>query len=201
MIFPFDMKHVPNVLTVARIAITPLLLFLLFSDTFMGYIWALILFVLGAISDYFDGVLARKYGVGTRFGKYLDPLADKILVLGTFVSLVFILPDLVPVWAIGLIAVRDIAVTALRSWLKSQGGELKTSRAAKVKTTVQLTYLILTLTLLAASKLPGLFGETVGSVLASDIMFWLLMGVTVVTVVTGVMYFAEIKRDTNDAGP
>jgi len=198
MIFPFDMKHVPNVLSVARIAVTPLLLFLLFSGTFVGYVWALFLFVIGAISDYFDGEIARKYGVGTSFGKYLDPLADKILVLGTFVSLIFILPDLVPVWAIGLIAVRDVAVTALRSWLRRKGGELRTSRAAKIKTTVQLTYLILTLTLLAASKLPGTLGELVGSVLESDIMYWMLVGVTLVTVITGVMYFAGLKQGMDD---
>ncbi len=200
MKLPFDMKYVPNVLSVARIAVTPLLLFLLFTGTFIGYAWALILFVAGAISDYFDGVVARKYGVGSSFGTYLDPLADKILVLGTFVSLIFILPDLVPVWAIGLIAFRDISVTILRSWLKRRGDELQTSRAAKLKTTVQLTYLILTLTLLAASQLPGKFGELIGSLLASDIMYWMLVGVTVVTVITGVMYFTGLKRVTDDGG-
>ena len=200
MIFPTDMKHVPNVLTIARIAVTPLLLFLLFSDTFTGYVWALILFVFAAISDYFDGVLARKYGVGTSFGKYLDPLADKILVLGTFIALIFILPDLVPVWAVALIAIRDIAVTILRSWLIRQGRELHTSSAAKIKTTVQLTYLILTLTLLAASRLPGAIGEFIMSVLALDVMYWLLVGVTVVTVMTGVMYFSGLNKEVNEGG-
>lgn len=194
------MKHVPNALSIARIVVTPVLLVLLFSDSLMGYAWALILFVLGAISDYFDGSLARKYGVGTRFGKYLDPLADKVLVLGTFGALIFIIPELVPVWAIVLIAVRDIAVTALRSWLKRRGRELQTSGAAKFKTTVQLTYLIATLTFLTASRIPGKFGELVGLFLEMEIMYWLLIIVVAVTLVTGISYFTDSTLRTNEGG-
>jgi CDP-diacylglycerol--glycerol-3-phosphate 3-phosphatidyltransferase len=190
------MKHVPNALSIARIAVTPVLLYLLFQDTLASSVWALILFLLGAISDYFDGRLARKYGVGTSFGQYLDPLADKVLVLGTFIALIFIIPDQVPVWAVALIAARDIAVTVLRSIAKRSGTLLRTSDRAKFKTTVQLTWLIMMLTFLAATRIPGAFGQVFVGFLSTSFMFWLLVLVTMVTVGTGLHYFNEYnKRD------
>jgi len=192
------MKHVPNVLSIARIAVTPLLLYMLFQNTLTGNLWALVLFVLGAISDYFDGRLARKYGVGTSFGQYLDPLADKVLVLGTFVALVFISPEHVPVWAVAVIAVRDFAVTGLRSWAKHKGKELRTLNVAKFKTTVQLTWLIMMLTFLAAAKIPGPFGEIFVGFLSTPFMYWLLILVTLATAGTGLHYFSEYNQRQDD---
>ena len=72
------MKFVPNALTISRIVVTPILLVLLFWDTLVGQGSALVLFILAAISDYFDGKLARTYGVPTRLGQFLDPFADKV---------------------------------------------------------------------------------------------------------------------------
>ena len=183
------MKHVPNALTITRIVVTPLLLFLLFLDTLTGAVGALVLFIGAAISDYFDGRLARKYDVGTSFGKYLDPLADKVLVLGTFVALTFIRPDIVPLWAVLLIAIRDVAVTALRTWARRRGTELTTSTAAKAKTTVQLTWLISMLTFLAGTHVPGVVGKLMVDLLATPVMQWLLVIVVAVTLLTGAAYF------------
>jgi len=188
------MKHVPNVLSIARIAVTPLLLYLLLQNTLTTSVWALVLFVLGAISDYYDGQLARKYGVGTSFGKYLDPLADKVLVLGTFIALIFIIPEQVPIWAIALIALRDISVTGLRSWARRTGADLRTSNTAKFKTTVQLTWLIMMLTFIAAAKIPGQFGEVFIGFLSASFMYWLLVLVTMITVGTGLLYFSEYNK-------
>jgi CDP-diacylglycerol--glycerol-3-phosphate 3-phosphatidyltransferase len=192
------MKHVPNVLSIARIAVTPLLVYMLFQNTLTGSLWALLLFLFGAISDYFDGRLARKYGVGTSFGQYLDPLADKVLVLGTFVALIFVSPEQVPVWAIAIIAVRDFAVTGLRSWAKHKGRVLRTSNAAKFKTTVQLTWLIMMLTFLAAAKIPGPFGEIFVGFLSTSFMYWLLVLVTLATAGTGLHYFSDYNQSGND---
>ena len=78
------MKHVPNALTIGRILVTPLALWGLATGTFWGQFTGASLFILAAISDYWDGKLARQYGVGSRIGQFLDPLADKVLVLGAF---------------------------------------------------------------------------------------------------------------------
>ena len=131
------MKHLPNALTIGRILVTPLALWGLATGTFWGQFTGATLFVLAAISDYWDGRLARKYGVGSRIGRFLDPLADKVLVLGAF----FLVPFLEPVgramagragawlpWlAIGLIAARDLAVTVLRIYLDRKSTRLNSS--------------------------------------------------------------------------
>jgi CDP-diacylglycerol--glycerol-3-phosphate 3-phosphatidyltransferase len=112
------MKHVPNALTISRIVAAPLCLWGLWTGTFVGQLLGTVLFIAAAITDYWDGRLARQYGVGSRLGQFLDPLADKVLVLGAF----FLVPFLAPVdeglaapagawlpWlAIGAIAARGV---------------------------------------------------------------------------------------------
>jgi len=191
------MKHVPNALTITRILVTPVILILLLSDTLTAYAWALGLFVLAAISDYFDGSLARRYAIGTSLGQYLDPFADKILVLGTFVMLAIILPDQVSRWAVGAVAIRDIAVTVLRTHLRMRGESLKTTWAAKAKTTVQLTFLIFTLLLLTLSRLPGELGVFFNDLVFSQLLVWMLWIVVIVTVLTGLDYFIKYFRSLN----
>lgn len=187
-----SMKYIPNALTITRIVVTPILLFLLVSDTLTGYAWAFGLFVFASISDYLDGKLARLYKIGSSLGQYLDPFADKILVLGTFIALIFVLPELVPVWAVVLIAVRDVAVTSLRSWARMTGRNLTTMRSAKIKTTFQLTFLILTLLLLTLSRIPGTVGQSVLPVLQGDFLYWFLVVVVLVTLASGVLYFLKL---------
>ncbi len=182
------MKNVPNALTISRIVLTPILLVLLFSGTLLGQVGALVLFILAALSDYLDGKLARSYGVRSRLGQFLDPFADKVLVLGTFIALSVMLPALVPWWAVALIALRDVAVTGLRMWVEAQGRTLRTIPMAKAKTSLQLVFLIGMLVLLAAQRLPGRLAELADGVLASAIPFVVLMVVVVVTVFTGVWY-------------
>lgn len=140
-------RYLPNLLTVARILVTPLLLLLLTVSSQEGQASALLLFVLASLSDYYDGVLARRFQVRSRLGQYLDPLADKILVLGTFGMLAVEAPAVVPWWAVVVIALRDVAVTVLRTWVEAHGNTLQTFRVAKLKTTLQLAFLFSVLVL------------------------------------------------------
>lgn len=183
------MKFVPNALTISRIVLTPVVLVLLFSDTLLGQLGALVLFILAALSDYLDGKLARSLGVRSRLGQFLDPFADKVLVLGTFVALAVRIPEIVPWWAVALIALRDVTVTILRMWTESRGKTLRTIPMAKTKTTLQLVFLIGILTLLTARWLPGVLARVATWVLDSTIPFALLMLVVAVTVFTGLWYF------------
>lgn len=193
------MKYVPNALTITRILVTPILFILLFSNSLTGYAWAFGLFVYASISDHFDGMIARRYSIETTFGKYLDPLADKVLVLGTFIVLIFILPDLVPVWAVALIAFRDVSVTALRNWVKKKKNKtLRTIRIAKAKTGVQLIFLISTLLLLTLSRSQGELGEMATEILSGDVLYWLLIVVVIVTVFTGIVYVVRVNDLLDD---
>lgn len=190
------MKHIPNALTIGRILVTPILLVLLFLDTFAGTAWACALFIVASISDWADGKVARRFAVKSQLGQFLDPVADKVLVLGTFVALIFILPHAVAWWLVGIIALRDGLVTLLRIVMKRKGKTLKTSSAAKWKTTFQLTFLIALLLILTGSKVRGIIGEWSLIALSSEYVFWALVVVTIVTLYTGLVYF--INRELVD---
>ncbi len=182
------MKHVPNAITISRIILTPVVLVLLFMDSFEAQLGALVVFVVAAITDYYDGKLARSMKVGSRLGKFLDPLADKILVLGTFISFSVLMPDIVPWWAVALIAARDALVTGLRTWHEAKGRSLRTMPLAKAKTTVQLVFLIGMLLLLTLSKMTGVFLEAGTWVLESPVPWWSMIIVVTFTVITGLAY-------------
>lgn len=189
------MKYLPNTITVLRILVTPLVVYLLLQDTFVSQIWALVVFVAAAISDYVDGRLARRLNVPSRLGKFLDPLADKVLVLSTFVALALLIPQAVPWWGVALIAARDLVVTVLRLIAESHGKSLRTLPMAKTKTTIQLTFLIGVIVFLAASKGPAVL-ETLGKwVMDSPIPFIAMIVVVVVTVGTGIVYLARAQYD------
>lgn len=199
------MKHVPNALTIGRIVVTPIFLVLLLSGTLTGQFVALVLFVVAAISDWVDGKVARHYGVGSRLGQFLDPLADKVLVLGAFFAFLFLPPDAAGRvlmepwwwWAVGLIALRDVAVTALRTWAERKGRPVQTRYAAKIKTAVQLTFLIAVQVFLVASKLSrfdgwvGQVGAFADAALYSAATSILLLITVALTLWTGALYFTS----------
>ena len=131
---------VPNMLTVFRILLTPVFVYLLFTNFLFSNFYALLIFVLASVTDAYDGYYARKYDVESEIGNFLDPLADKILVSSAFIS--FYILGLIDMWMVVLILFRDIFITILRIIMKRNGYALKTSRIAKSKTAVQLTLII-----------------------------------------------------------
>lgn len=185
--------HLPNTITVARIILTPIVLALMFTESFWGRLGAFVLFVVAAISDYVDGKLARHYQVHSRLGQFLDPLADKVLVLGAFIVLAIRLPHLVPWWAVALVAVRDLFLTALRAWAEANGRSLRTLNVAKWKTTFQLTFLIGILLVYAVVQLPGVVGEFAGVVLYHPFTFYFLVVTVVFTFWTGLIYLFNME--------
>jgi CDP-diacylglycerol--glycerol-3-phosphate 3-phosphatidyltransferase len=162
-------------------------------DTFLGQVLALSVFVIAAVSDYLDGMIARRYGVDSDVGRYLDPLADKILVLSAFCVMPFLLPNDVPWWAVIVIAIRDVMVTVLRAVAVSRGTPLKTRPLAKTKTAVQLTFLIVVMLLLVLQKAPDatILNRFADLMLDGPFVFLFLMVVVGMTVVTGLMYFSS----------
>jgi CDP-diacylglycerol--glycerol-3-phosphate 3-phosphatidyltransferase len=196
------MRHLPNVLTILRVVVTPLV----FWAAWKGYLaredigsfdlskfwWtniAFTTFVAAAISDWWDGYLARKHSVSSRLGAFLDPLADKVLVIGTFVVLAWLYPSLVPWWAVALIALRDVGVTLLRSWAEATGRHIQTSTAAKWKTAFQLTFLIAALVFLWARTWTGPLADLADAALFdTPVPLVLLVAVVAVTLWTGWLY-------------
>lgn len=197
------MKHLPNALSVARIAITPLFVVLFLSGTLWAQLGALVLFILGAVSDWLDGEIARRYDLRSRLGQFLDPLADKVLVLGAFVAMFFLPADpegrvVAEAWwgiPVAAIALRDVAVTWLRGRLERRGRMLTTRGAAKAKTAVQLAFLIALQAFLVGSHLGGLggladdLGALAAAVLYSPAFDVFLVFTALLTLWTGLQYF------------
>jgi CDP-diacylglycerol--glycerol-3-phosphate 3-phosphatidyltransferase len=129
--------NLPNILTLARIAAIPALLILLLFDTRSTSFWAAAVFGAAAITDWLDGWLARKWQVVTVLGKFLDPLADKLIVMAALIMLIPL--ERVPAWAVFLILAREMVVTGLRSIASSEGIVISASDLGKYKTIFQMT--------------------------------------------------------------
>lgn len=128
--------NLPNILTIFRIVITPVIVwFLIGFDGLTLHMVAFVLFLIASLTDLFDGMLARKLQVVSEFGKFMDPLADKILVNSTFITLNIL--EIMPYWITGVIILRDMLVTLLRWGMLANGASMNTSQLAKVKTTFQ----------------------------------------------------------------
>jgi len=128
--------NLPNLLTLARVAAIPLLVVIMLSDSREAGFWAAALFGVAAVTDFIDGWLARKWGVVTVLGKFLDPLADKLIVMA---ALIMLIPSgRVPAWAVFLLLAREIIVTGLRSIASSEGIVIDASDLGKFKTIYQM---------------------------------------------------------------
>lgn len=179
----------PNRLTLIRIFLAPLFVFFFLIDSVYARLAALIIFVLAALTDLVDGWLARKYNIMTGFGKFMDPLADKILVSSALIA--FIALGYAKSWMVVPIIVRDFFITGLRSLAAYKGVVIQTSGFAKVKTFMQMIVVGVILgfinlkTFLPACGIEwGLFGDP-NVLVAFDVMLFATM---VVTVWTGLDY-------------
>ncbi|HEL1587067.1 TPA: CDP-diacylglycerol--glycerol-3-phosphate 3-phosphatidyltransferase [Streptococcus suis] len=135
-------ENIPNALTLGRIAIIPIFIIsLTLWQSGAGMAFAALLFALASATDYLDGYLARKWQVVTNFGKFADPMADKILVMTAFIMLVEL--SLAPAWVVAIIICRELAVTGLRLLLVENGGTvLAAAMPGKIKTFSQMFAII-----------------------------------------------------------
>ncbi|MDH4200136.1 MAG: CDP-diacylglycerol--glycerol-3-phosphate 3-phosphatidyltransferase [Spirochaetia bacterium] len=141
------MLTIPNILTVMRLFIIPFFLFFLFEDNPGGRLIALFLFIIASLSDLLDGYLARRLAQESKVGRFLDPLADKMLVIATLLAFLM-LDNQISVWMVVAIIGRDMVVTLMRYLAIRKGTEIKTSKLGKTKTAFQMTAIIMILLIL-----------------------------------------------------
>jgi CDP-diacylglycerol---glycerol-3-phosphate 3-phosphatidyltransferase len=171
-VFPLNL---PNVLTVLRIMLVPVLVVALLGNTDGGDVLAAIVFALASLTDFVDGYLARARGSVTNFGKLMDPLADKLLIVAALVALVSL--HRLAAWVAMVIITRELAVTVLRMGATQAGVVIAASMFGKVKTCLQIAAILAVI---------GFHGE-----------LWVsaLLYVTVaVTVLSGLDYFFGLRR-------
>jgi CDP-diacylglycerol--glycerol-3-phosphate 3-phosphatidyltransferase len=128
--------NLPNALTIGRIMAIPIIVFLLFYPGKVVSFIASIIFLVAAITDGLDGYIARRQNVVTTLGKFLDPLADKLLVITSLIMLIHL--GRVPAWIVAIIAGREMAVTGLRAIAINEGIIISASQLGKYKTLLQV---------------------------------------------------------------
>ncbi|MDG5766118.1 CDP-diacylglycerol--glycerol-3-phosphate 3-phosphatidyltransferase [Balneolales bacterium ANBcel1] len=182
------MKRIPNILSLLRILLAPLFVYLYLQDAFFWAALGMVVFIVAAITDYLDGYLARRLKVSSSLGMFLDPLADKILTFAGFICLPLIDPAQFPWWIIAVIVVRDIAITSLRVWADYRGVVMETRSLAKAKTMVQMIFLYTALLTALLAKAGGFVGDTATYFLNLGLLGWLFIFVMVFTVYTALEY-------------
>ncbi|MEX2640358.1 MAG: CDP-alcohol phosphatidyltransferase family protein [Balneolales bacterium] len=188
------MKSVPNILSSLRILLAPLFVFMYLQPELIWSALSIAVFAVAAVTDYFDGLIARLYKVKSDTGMFLDPLADKFLTFSGFICLPFIDPGQFPWWVIGIIFARDIFITLMRILGEKRGIRMVTSYSAKVKTSVQMIFLYLVLLAGVFIKTDIRIGEYSRILLESGILGILLYGVMIITVYTGIEYIRMNKH-------
>jgi CDP-diacylglycerol--glycerol-3-phosphate 3-phosphatidyltransferase len=187
------MMTLPNILTFFRILITPVFIICLFDDFPGAHLWALFLFIIASITDAYDGYYARKNNMVTDTGKFLDPLADKILVSSAFIS--FAIMGLINFWMVALILFRDLFVTGLRIVMTRNGFTMMTSRSAKSKTGVQLGLIIFTLFFLSLKGLGWVLSNEIHLfILEYELIYYLTAIAVVFTLYTGFSYALDNQK-------
>jgi len=179
-----DMLNLPNMLSLARVAAVPVIIILLIYPGRVLSLIAAIFFLLICITDWLDGYVARKKGLVTSLGKFLDPLADKLLIMSCFIML--IPAGRVPAWVVALIVSREISVTGLRAVASDMGVVISAGYLGKVKTVFQI---ISVASLVANYKFYGLDFHTLGILT--------LIPAFILTMWSGVEYFYKFFNSYN----
>ncbi len=181
MISKRETLNLPNTITLLRIGVVPFL-FILLSEP--GPFWSLIiaiLFVIASITDFFDGYFARKYQMITTMGKFLDPIADKIMVNTAMILLIPI--GRIPAWIVAITIIRDLIVDIIRSIASSEGIYIQASILGKQKTVTQI---IAVTALIIHYSIFGVNAHMIGTLVLYIALF--------LTIYSGVDYFIKLYK-------
>ncbi|MDY4078336.1 MAG: CDP-diacylglycerol--glycerol-3-phosphate 3-phosphatidyltransferase [Clostridium sp.] len=189
--------NLANKLTVMRMILVPIfLVFLVFDCIPYGKLVATALFIIASITDKLDGYIARSRNQVTNFGKFMDPLADKLLVTAALISLVEL--NCIPAWAVVVIIAREFAVSGLRTIAASDGNVIAASWWGKIKTVIQMIAIILLLLKVSISEytfLSTFIGRVkVLSWIFNSLSIYMFYIAVIITIISGVDYFIKNKE-------
>ena len=185
--------NLPNKLTISRIILTFVFMFFLFSKGLVFRYLALFTFAAAALTDYYDGKIAREKNMITDFGKFFDPIADKILILGAFLA--FVELKLVPAWIVVLIATREIIITGLRIFATTQGRVIAADLGGKHKTISQVVAIFVILIFMCVKETFGKYSSANGELERwfLDAIMLLMLITVALTLISGVSYLIRNK--------
>lgn len=184
--------NLPNKLTLIRMIATPIFMFLMVANFPGHYIAALVVFILASITDALDGNIARKQNLVTNFGKFLDPLADKMLTTSAFLG--FLAKGVCPgiTWIVFIVLFREFAITSLRLVCVGSGKVIAANIWGKAKTVSQMLSIIVTIFFMALNDLITFSGGFRFFVIITvTALLWIC---AILTVISGVIYLKENKE-------
>lgn len=185
----------PNQLTILRIILTPVFLFMFLSDIPLLKQISLAVFIIAALTDWYDGWLARKFNYITSWGKFWDPLADKILTSAAFIG--FVILRIIPLWMVLIVLIRDFIVTGLRAYADYKGRSFSTSYYAKWKTLFQMVFLYYLLLIYVGQNTSEIYSghERFFSILMNNTFIYSCMfAITIVTFHSGATYLYDNRQ-------
>lgn len=199
--------NLANKLTMGRIIVIPFFLLFMFIGNIYTRVAALLIFILAALTDIYDGIIARHREEVTNFGKFIDPLADKLIVSAALISFVQLGELSIPAWMVILVISREFIITGLRSVAASRGTIIPASLSGKFKTTSQMVVIITILIILIVNAVLKNYYHTtplelqtflgwkrvLGYVLGRA-PYWLMFVVTILTVISGFNYIFKNKH-------
>lgn len=179
----------PNQLTILRMILTPVFLILFLSGEPLLIQISFAVFIIAALTDWYDGWLARKFNYITEWGKFFDPLADKILTSAAFIGFVFV--GVLELWMVLLIVIRDLLITILRAYADYKKISFTTRRSAKWKTFIQMIFLYYLLFLYTLKTFDVFYQNNYTIfelLLKQDLIYYTMLFITLFTVFTGMTY-------------
>ncbi len=179
---------IPNQLTLLRIALTPVFLFYFIKGTAHSQLIASAVYVVASITDWYDGWYARRFGVITRWGQFMDPLADKLLVSSALI--IFAVMNFIKWWMVWVIVGRDLMVTIIRIYAIQKGTPLTTHAVAKWKTFLQMTLIFAILIYINWLNFYGSGSASYHSKYFDGIGLGMLL-ITALTIYSAVVYIFE----------
>ncbi len=184
--------QLPNILSTLRVILAPIFFFMLISGKSDLIIGACVIYLFAALTDYFDGWLARRLKAMSAWGRFLDPLADKVLT--SFALIAFVLLNIIPLWMVLIIIFRDFGTTFLRIYTDSHNVPIITSKSAKYKTFFQMVYIGYVLLIMMLYYLNiGMDFSLFKSLIYNDYVLWSMVIIVIYTVWTLIEYLVKNK--------
>jgi len=184
-----DKLSIPNIFSYLRIILIPFIIYFLTIRTVEYLFYALLIFMFASFTDFIDGWLARKLKQESEFGKFIDPIADKFLVISSLIAIIVIDPnfEILDSWMVVIIVGRDILITVMRWFAIKKGRPLRTSRFGKFKTAFQMLSIVIII-MIYMSKRSGIFDTH------ESLPYWIMFAVTLMTALSGVRYLVTNWR-------
>jgi CDP-diacylglycerol--glycerol-3-phosphate 3-phosphatidyltransferase len=181
---------IPNIISYFRILVAPFFLIFFTSDETNLIVISAVLFFLGAFSDWLDGWYARTFNQGSKWGIFIDPLADKILNSAAFIAFVF--EGIIPFWMVLIVILRDLFMTFLRLFAESHKLPIKTKYIAKAKTVIQFVLIIYIISIYAVGHLQN--NQEILALVTGEYIYYSMLFLTIFTVWTVYDYIVDNKK-------